>query len=480
MPCALLLKSFAVTITFFNTRPGLGSAATFRRSWSVIRRASSSPVAEAPADKDRLKHVELASHSKHAGDGKKSVHAKPGDELVRGNKMAHFKVQTNQSFEQWASTADWRNPRGSHLLDALVPFVELEHPLPLRPCPDDKRDVVTDADCHQSGDVFDGPRKAGPALLIDVSLLGFDLDLFELRLHELEGSVDVFCVIEMPITHRGQDKPLLWARNKDKPRFARFRDRILHVVVDDEHTLAFLHRLYHNRFEPVVWNYEWEQEKAGKAKLKKMLKDVFAKLKPGQEAVMSYGHVDELPSSWNLALVKHCNPRTYPIDNGAWMPMGRFDRAFRTDIPVSKDLPFTYGNPSFHNPNVSMFRALGRSGRYLLGGWHMTQSAYPPLQLVKELTCTECRGNLAEADIKLLRRGQPGVRAYFEKISSLGRWPEYLNRTVPLEELRADSRAPYKDRPDLLEPPRTVQCNADRYEIWFGHYDRRLSTPLPN
>lgn len=478
MPWAPVFSRFAVVLTLCNARAGLGSAATLSRSWNFIRRESSSPVSEELARDDRLKRSRRSGQSEHAGDGK-LAHVTSGVERVRDSQTLHSSGLTNQSFEQWSVTAHWRNPRVSRLLDALVPFIELEHPVPLRPCPGDEKAVVADADCHTSGDIFDGPRQAGPAFLIDVSLLGFDLDLFELRLHELEGSVDLFCVIEMSITHKGQDKPLLWARNKDKPRFAKFRDRVLHVVVDDEHTIKLLHRLSHTRFEPVVWNYEWEQEKAGKAKLKKMLREVYAKLKPGQEVVMSYGHVDELPSSWNLALVKTCNPRTYPIDNGAWMPMGRFDRAFQSDNPVIKDLPFTYGNPTFHNPNVSMFRALGRSGRYLLGGWHMTHSAYPPLQVIKDLTCTECSGELADADLQLLRGGQAGVKAYFENLSSLQKWPEYLDRIVPLEELRADSRAPYKDRPDLLQPPRTVQCNADRYEIWFGRYDRRLSMPLP-
>ena len=60
---------------------------------------------------------------------------------------------------------------------------------------------------------------------MDISLFGFDLDVLELRLHELDIVVDLFAVIEMPLTHKGEVKPLIWARNKDTPRFAeRARD----------------------------------------------------------------------------------------------------------------------------------------------------------------------------------------------------------------------------------------------------------------
>ena len=58
-----------------------------------------------------------------------------------------------------------------------------------------------------------------------------ELDLLELRLTELSDIVDRFVLVESTLTHMGQPKPLYYAENKE--RFAAFRDRIIHIVVDD-------------------------------------------------------------------------------------------------------------------------------------------------------------------------------------------------------------------------------------------------------
>ena len=58
-----------------------------------------------------------------------------------------------------------------------------------------------------------------------------ELDLLEIRLNELAGAVDRFVLVEAPLTHNGDPKPLHYAKNK--ARFAAFNDRIIHVVVRD-------------------------------------------------------------------------------------------------------------------------------------------------------------------------------------------------------------------------------------------------------
>ena len=58
-----------------------------------------------------------------------------------------------------------------------------------------------------------------------------ELDLLEIRLHTLDKVVDKFILAESPLTHTGNPKPLYYAENK--ARFAKFNDRIIHVVVED-------------------------------------------------------------------------------------------------------------------------------------------------------------------------------------------------------------------------------------------------------
>jgi beta-1,4-mannosyl-glycoprotein beta-1,4-N-acetylglucosaminyltransferase len=58
-----------------------------------------------------------------------------------------------------------------------------------------------------------------------------ELDLLEIRLHELSPVVDFFVLVEATTTHSGNIKRLYYQTNKE--RFAEFEDKIIHVVVDD-------------------------------------------------------------------------------------------------------------------------------------------------------------------------------------------------------------------------------------------------------
>jgi hypothetical protein len=58
-----------------------------------------------------------------------------------------------------------------------------------------------------------------------------ELDLLELRLHELKDVVDIFVLVESTLTTKGQSKPLYFDDNRQ--RFRHFLDKIRHVVVSD-------------------------------------------------------------------------------------------------------------------------------------------------------------------------------------------------------------------------------------------------------
>lgn len=58
-----------------------------------------------------------------------------------------------------------------------------------------------------------------------------ELELLELRLHELSGVVDKFVLVEATRTHSNQPKSLVFRENRG--RFQEFEDKIIHVVVDD-------------------------------------------------------------------------------------------------------------------------------------------------------------------------------------------------------------------------------------------------------
>ena len=58
-----------------------------------------------------------------------------------------------------------------------------------------------------------------------------ELDILDIRLNVLDEEADYFVLVESTRTYTGQPKELVYEQNKD--RFARFKDRIIHVVVDD-------------------------------------------------------------------------------------------------------------------------------------------------------------------------------------------------------------------------------------------------------
>lgn len=67
--------------------------------------------------------------------------------------------------------------------------------------------------------------------IIDAFLLFNELDLLEIRLIELYPVVDWFVLVESTKTHSGKPKPLHYAANRQ--RFARWNDKIRHVVIAD-------------------------------------------------------------------------------------------------------------------------------------------------------------------------------------------------------------------------------------------------------
>lgn len=58
-----------------------------------------------------------------------------------------------------------------------------------------------------------------------------ELDLLEIRLHTLKDVVDKFVIAEATRTHTGKPKELVFDKNRS--RFAEFKDKIVHVVVDN-------------------------------------------------------------------------------------------------------------------------------------------------------------------------------------------------------------------------------------------------------
>lgn len=92
--------------------------------------------------------------------------------------------------------------------DVLPPIRVHYRPNPLSQAPDCKNHPFF----HHGA--ITGERRKRPARVFDIFPFTYELDVLEMRLYELNDTVDYFLVIESTLTHRGTPKPLGYARNQ--------------------------------------------------------------------------------------------------------------------------------------------------------------------------------------------------------------------------------------------------------------------------
>lgn len=76
-----------------------------------------------------------------------------------------------------------------------------------------------------------GLKRNGEYVIVDCFTFWAELDILEIRLAELYPVVDKFVLVESTKTHKGDDKPLYYAANRQ--RFAKYNDKIWHVTYGD-------------------------------------------------------------------------------------------------------------------------------------------------------------------------------------------------------------------------------------------------------
>ena len=70
-------------------------------------------------------------------------------------------------------------------------------------------------------------------MVYDCFIFFNELDLLEIRLNELKDVVDKFVIVESTETFSKKKKKLYYDENKDKDRFSKFKDKIIHIIVED-------------------------------------------------------------------------------------------------------------------------------------------------------------------------------------------------------------------------------------------------------
>lgn len=356
----------------------------------------------------------------------------------------------------------------TQVIAGLGKFAALEPKVPInatcsQPPPLPEPEII---DCAAYPTAFTGVKRSKPAKVAHLIQLGFDIDVLEIHLREIADVVDYFFVLESTrAQYKLVRKPLMWEAVRDQERFRPFADKVIHLIVDDAEGTP------DGRKGEDIWFLEGVQEDR---RWRKFL-EWNAKTKHfSEEDVVGFGDTDEIAHRNNLQLLKHCQILG-PVDIGIWFPFGLLTQAFRTDWPV-RGHPFTLGDPTYWPLKAAMSlpngkapnRQRGTSGRYLLGGMHMTNHRYLPFLLLKLFTCTECgisNPNKIRTMAELARAGN--TTAMEMKYGDEASGAEFQNRISQVEEVKQQLRG-------IAVLPWFYECNRDRYPYWEKRHDSRV------
>lgn len=150
--------------------------------------------------------------------------------------------------------------------------------------------------------------------IYDAFLFFNELDLLDLRLNLLNNIVDKFVIVESTVTFSGKPKRLFFDENKEK--FEQFKDKIIHVIVDDTpedfYNLSFIPTPSNNKeeFKNKILKYLNESSGWGRHE-KQWGREIFQResivnglLDCSDNDMVIISDVDEFPNPAELSKVK--------------------------------------------------------------------------------------------------------------------------------------------------------------------------------
>jgi len=323
---------------------------------------------------------------------------------------------------------------------------------------------------------FSGEPLIRPRKLALMLLLGFEVDTLEIHLREAVDMVDVIFLVESTTTHHGTKKPLMWERLQYEERFQFVpATLVVHVIVNHlEDDMEKHGKSY--------WWFEDSETRAGVARARAWAavhqrpeygSPGTSRLSPDDLFISA--NTDEVMSREALHKLRWCklNGKS-PISGALWMPMGNLNLAFRSDFPV-RGRPHTYGFPTIYRWEEI---AGGREGKrllsdyhgarnkYVLGGMHLTNPAFLPSAILKEISGTEnghALKNIHQDGLTLEELNKQQSMLY-----SLDVRPKWKASTDPIDAVTDISK----------QLPWFLECNPSRFPYWWGLPDPRNAALL--
>ncbi len=296
---------------------------------------------------------------------------------------------------------------------------------------------------------------------------GADVDVLEILLNEMDEFVDKFFLLESTVSHSEfQKKPLFFEAVKYNDRFAKFKDKIVHIILDEIDVIS-------NSKNEGIWSVEnlQERERWNKFLAWNNKYSFFS-----DEDLIGFGDADQIASRYALNYLKNCKLKeeVVSVDVGITYFEGTTERIIKTDWPLA-GYSYAVGDPGFYTfgkaKGVTLpTRQRGKSSHFILGGAHLTWYSYFPFLLLKRAICTECKEvnlNLGTQNITKLYQQLESQEFFLSNISS---WDFQSKTWYKPEDIYNDIKAHYYI-------PWYLECNKLRFPGLYGELDPRVFLP---
>jgi len=164
--------------------------------------------------------------------------------------------------------------------------------------------VQVDCKAERFAEILTGTPRLEPIRIVDLIPFAYEVDVLEMRLFELNATVDRFVVIEATYTHRFARKPLFLA--KHWKRFEPFHSKLTYLVLDDAFVLSHIkeHSPTHRNGD------DWRIEDINRQVLWQRYLDVFGLPSDPDQVWIMHSDADEMLSRITLEHLKHCQTKS--------------------------------------------------------------------------------------------------------------------------------------------------------------------------
>lgn len=342
-----------------------------------------------------------------------------------------------------------------NVIRGLSKFIAIEPPVAInQSCKPQTKDIVCSDYKYALGDnTRNAEKERKVAFLIQ---FGFDVDMLEVFLWEVYDVVDKFFITESIVSHSNKQirKPLMWDSIKSQPRFARFKDKIVHFIVDDSDVL---------NPKGDIWVSERRQEWV---RWKEFLKWNDYHHEFEETDIVGFGDTDEIVSRDVILTLKKCTGTITTLDVASIFLFGDNKTVFPTDWPV-RPYSYSYGDPTFYTIKSAKeyeiarrdtpSRRKGQGDRHIFGGAHISPYFYLPFIINKFVVATEYTvAKIPDGDIDTLDE-------YFI---------QYITHDIAHRIRNANDV--WDNLKEIHFIPWFIKCNPDRFPRFYGKKDPRI------